>query len=35
VPPNERNERNATVLTEPLARAVLELHAGGELDEAA
>jgi hypothetical protein len=28
-------EQNATVLTEPLARAVLELHAGGELDEAA
>jgi AAA domain len=28
-------EQNATVLTEPLARAVLELHAGCELDEAA
>jgi hypothetical protein len=29
------HEQNATVLTEPLARAVLELHAGGELGEAA
>jgi hypothetical protein len=28
-------EQNATVLTESLARAVLELHAGGELGEAA
>ena len=29
------HEQKATVLTEPLARAVLELHAGGKLDEAA
>ena len=29
------HEQNATVLTESVARAVLELHAGGELDEAA
>ena len=28
-------EQNATVLTESVARAVLELHAGGELGEAA
>ena len=28
-------EQNATGLTEPIVRAVLELHAGGELDEAA
>jgi hypothetical protein len=28
-------EQDATVLTESVARAVLELHAGGELDEAA
>ena len=28
-------EHNAPVLTEPLARAVLELHVGGELGEAA
>jgi hypothetical protein len=28
-------EQNTGVLTEPVARAVLELHAGGELDEVA
>jgi hypothetical protein len=28
-------ERNAEALTEELARAVLELHAGGQVDEAA
>ena len=29
------HEQKRAVLTEPLARAVLELHAGGKLDEAA
>ena len=29
------HEQNAGVLTEPVARAVLELHAGGEINEAA
>jgi hypothetical protein len=28
-------ERNARVMTDEIARAVLELHAGGSLDEAA
>lgn len=28
------HEQSSEVLTEPLARAVLELHAGGELGEA-
>jgi hypothetical protein len=29
------HEQNGDVLTEPIARAVLELHAGGEIEEAA
>jgi len=29
------HDQSREVLTEPLARAVLELHAGGELGEAA
>jgi hypothetical protein len=29
------HEQNASALAEPIARAVLELHAGGEIEDAA